>query len=97
MMTSLSRKTEMTLDNLLQGYVDESYLFNIEITGLTSNSSDVKKGDLFVALAGLTRHAMDFVTDAVNAGAVAVQGNDCRKYVCPEVIRERVCTNTVDG
>jgi len=72
MMTSLSRQTEMTLDNLLQGYVAESHLFNIEITGLTSNSSDVKKGNLFVALAGLTRHALDFVTDAINVGAVAV-------------------------
>ena len=72
MMTSLSRQTEITLDNLLQGYVDKRYLLDIEITGLTSNSSDVKKGDLFVALAGLTRHAMDFVSDAVNAGALAV-------------------------
>ncbi len=72
MMTSISRQTEITLDTLLQGYVDDQYLLNLEITGLTSNSKEVKKGNLFVAHAGLTRHAIDFVSDAIDAGAVAI-------------------------
>ncbi len=72
MMTSVSRQTEISLNTLLQGYVDEINLINVEVTGLSSNSSKVKKGDLFVALAGLTRHAMDYVKDVIDAGSVAI-------------------------
>lgn len=72
MMTSVSRRTEITLDVLLQGYVTNAALPNVEITGLTSNSAEVNSGNLFIALAGLTRHAIDFTDDAVNAGAAAI-------------------------
>ncbi len=72
MMTSICRQTEITLDVLLQGYVAPHYLSKLEILGLTSNSKEVKKGYLFVALAGITRHAIDFVGDVVNSGAVAI-------------------------
>lgn len=71
-MTSISRHTEITLVSLLKGFAVDLSLPDMQITGLTSNSLKVKKGDLFVAQAGLTRHAIDFATDAVNSGAVAV-------------------------
>ncbi|MCK4710417.1 MAG: UDP-N-acetylmuramoyl-L-alanyl-D-glutamate--2,6-diaminopimelate ligase, partial [Gammaproteobacteria bacterium] len=71
-MTSISRQTDITLDVLLQGYATIPVPPSMAITGLTSNSKEVKRGDLFVALAGQTKHAIDFVAETVSAGAVAV-------------------------
>ncbi|MDJ0832051.1 MAG: UDP-N-acetylmuramoyl-L-alanyl-D-glutamate--2,6-diaminopimelate ligase [Gammaproteobacteria bacterium] len=61
----------MTLDNLLQGYADVT-LPDIEVQGISADSQRIKSGDVFIALSGYSRHAIDFVVDAVNAGAVAV-------------------------
>ncbi len=72
MMTSVSRQTETTLSALLQGFVADKKLPDLEITGLTSNSANIKKGELFVALAGLRNHAIDYAAAAVKSGAVAV-------------------------
>lgn len=72
MMTSVNRHAPINLDELLQDFVAESYLSNQQITGLTSNSRQVRKGYLFIAQTGLTRHAIDFAGDAIDAGAVAV-------------------------
>jgi len=72
MMTSISRQTEMTLMTLLKGFAVEDLVPDLQVTGLNIDSSKVKSGELFIAQAGLTRHAIDFVTDAVNSGAIAV-------------------------
>jgi len=84
-MTSVSRQTDITLALLLGEYVTNVTLPEIAVTGITSNSRQVKSGDLFVALSGLTSHAIDFVADAVNASAVAViyDANDsyCRQRI----------------
>ncbi len=42
------------------------------VTGITLDSRQVQPGDLYVALPGASRHGIDFVADAVAAGAVAV-------------------------
>jgi UDP-N-acetylmuramoyl-L-alanyl-D-glutamate--2,6-diaminopimelate ligase len=60
------------LHELLAGFSASLDFPGVKISGLTSHSGQVKKGDLFVAQSGLTRHAIDFVADAVKAGAVAV-------------------------
>ena len=71
-MTTLNRQTDVTLGLLLQDFVAPSRLTDLEIHGISHNSTDVGKGDLFVAQAGLTRHAIDYAADAIGRGAVAV-------------------------
>ena len=43
-----------------------------DISGLAVNSAQVKKGDLFFALAGTARDGRDFIDDAIKRGAVAI-------------------------
>ncbi len=45
---------------------------DITVTGISLNSRTVERGDLYVALPGAARHGADFVTQAVDRGAVAV-------------------------
>ncbi|WP_298459693.1 UDP-N-acetylmuramoyl-L-alanyl-D-glutamate--2,6-diaminopimelate ligase [uncultured Cellulomonas sp.] len=45
---------------------------DVVLTGLTHASSDVRPGDLFVALQGFRAHGATFAPAAVDAGAVAV-------------------------
>lgn len=48
----------------------------VPVTGISLNSRAVRPGDLYVALPGATRHGADFVSQAVDAGAVAVLTDD---------------------
>jgi UDP-N-acetylmuramoyl-L-alanyl-D-glutamate--2,6-diaminopimelate ligase len=45
---------------------------SVPVTGISLNSRSVRPGDLYVALPGAARHGADFVSQAVEAGAVAV-------------------------
>ncbi|MFF5292423.1 UDP-N-acetylmuramoyl-L-alanyl-D-glutamate--2,6-diaminopimelate ligase [Paractinoplanes globisporus] len=45
---------------------------DVEVTGITHASQDVRPGDLYAALAGAKRHGAEFVPGAAAAGAVAV-------------------------
>lgn len=72
MMPAMHRRSALTLNVLLQGFAEELKVPELPVSGITSNSEQVKQGELFVAQAGLTRHAIDYAGDAVNAGAVAV-------------------------
>jgi UDP-N-acetylmuramoyl-L-alanyl-D-glutamate--2,6-diaminopimelate ligase len=49
-------------------------LFNsdVVITGVSINASEVKSGDLFIALPGTKTHGMNFIDQAISKGAVAV-------------------------
>ncbi|MFH5880716.1 UDP-N-acetylmuramoyl-L-alanyl-D-glutamate--2,6-diaminopimelate ligase [Arthrobacter sp. NA-172] len=46
------------------------------VTGVSLNSRTVEPGDLYLALPGATRHGADFVSQAVEAGAVAVLSDE---------------------
>ncbi len=46
------------------------------VTGISLNSRAVLPGDLYVALPGAVRHGADFVSQAIDAGAVAVLTDD---------------------
>lgn len=48
----------------------------VSVTGISLNSRTVELGDLYVALPGATRHGADFVSQAVDRGAVAVLTDD---------------------
>lgn len=54
----------------LNELIDCSY--DVEISGVKSDSRDVKPGDLFVAIKGFFCDHFDYVEDAVSNGAVAV-------------------------
>lgn len=45
---------------------------NIAVSGLSSNSREVKQGDVFIALQGLRHDARAFIPQAIAQGAVAV-------------------------
>ncbi|MFF2031252.1 UDP-N-acetylmuramoyl-L-alanyl-D-glutamate--2,6-diaminopimelate ligase [Arthrobacter sp. NPDC058192] len=49
---------------------------SVPVTGISLNSREIRPGDLYVALPGATRHGADFVSQAVDAGAVAVLTDD---------------------
>ena len=57
------------LDNLAPLSADVT---TADISGLAVNSAQVKKGDLFFALAGSARDGRDFIADAIKRGAVAI-------------------------
>ena len=52
--------------------VNGSEVPKILVSGLSINSKNVKKGDLFIAIKGNKRNGNDFVSEAINRGAVAV-------------------------
>ncbi|MFS0864438.1 Mur ligase family protein [Fredinandcohnia sp. 179-A 10B2 NHS] len=51
-----------------------SELLDYEIKGITDNSSEISKGDLFVAISGYQKDGHDFINDAIKAGALAIIG-----------------------
>lgn len=59
------------LSALLQGLAPAA-VPEIEVTGVESDSRNVRAGNLFVACAGGNRHGLEFVEEAVARGAVAI-------------------------
>ena len=57
------------LQQLLDGIADAPA---IALSGLTSDSRRLLPGDLFVALSGIGSHGLDYLDQAIEAGAVAV-------------------------
>ncbi|HHO68064.1 MAG TPA: UDP-N-acetylmuramoyl-L-alanyl-D-glutamate--2,6-diaminopimelate ligase [Gammaproteobacteria bacterium] len=61
------------MDHLLDGLVaDAAGLSGIRVRGLASDSRSLCPGDLFLAVAGLQGHGLDFLDQALARGAVAV-------------------------
>ena len=58
---------------------------DVEITGASLNSKDIKSGDVFVAIYGAERDGLSFAIDAVNNGAVAVVC-DKKSNLTPDLI-----------
>lgn len=52
------------------------------VTGVSQNSESISKGDLFVALPGRNQHGAEFVSEAIQAGAVAVLTDDKGARTC---------------
>lgn len=62
----------MRLHELLSDVTQIPSLEEIEITGLSLNSQEMKAGELFVALKGLKQDGRAFIQDAIRNGASAV-------------------------
>ena len=52
--------------------VSGSRIPKIAVSGLSIHSKNVKKGDLFIAIEGKKKNGNDFVSEAINRGAIAV-------------------------
>jgi UDP-N-acetylmuramoyl-L-alanyl-D-glutamate--2,6-diaminopimelate ligase len=64
----------MNLAKLLAPYLSnaEVTIPDVEIDGLVTDNRDMKAGDCFIALAGITQHGKAFVDDAISQGASAI-------------------------
>ena len=72
----------------------------IEIEGLESNSKNVKKGYLFVAIKGFSTDGHQYVESAIENGATAImieEGCDLKKLKIPEDITVIMAKNTREG
>ena len=59
----------MNLQELLKGIAKAPAL---DITGLSDDSRQIEKGNIFIACQGKTYHGLDFVNEALQSGAKAV-------------------------
>ena len=55
--------------------IDESDVPQVLISGLSVNSKNTKKGDLFFAIQGTSENGQSYITDAINSGAAAIITN----------------------
>jgi UDP-N-acetylmuramoyl-L-alanyl-D-glutamate--2,6-diaminopimelate ligase len=72
MMMSKTQNVGRSLTALLQGFDTRDAVPDIDILNIASNSRAVLENTLFIALAGINSHAIDFAIDAVKSGAVAI-------------------------
>lgn len=82
----------MELKKILAGCADLKAKGNLEleITNITSDSREVKKGDMFVAIKGFDVNGHDFVKKAIENGAKVVLVNEeelanIKEYITPDV------------
>jgi UDP-N-acetylmuramoyl-L-alanyl-D-glutamate--2,6-diaminopimelate ligase len=59
-------------DFLTADAVSNARLAALEVGGVSADSRNIKPGDLFVAVAGANAHGLDFLSQALAAGAAAV-------------------------
>lgn len=64
--------TSISATKQLADFDSEIFNKSIEVTGISINSEDIQKGDLFVALPGAKTHGSNFLDTAIKNGAVAV-------------------------
>jgi UDP-N-acetylmuramoyl-L-alanyl-D-glutamate--2,6-diaminopimelate ligase len=72
MMAIRHLQTGYPLTALLEGFAALASLEDIQVTGLATDSRQVRPGDLFLAVSGLQHHGLEHACAAVAAGAVAV-------------------------
>ncbi|BES72683.1 UDP-N-acetylmuramoyl-L-alanyl-D-glutamate--2,6-diaminopimelate ligase [Marinobacter nanhaiticus D15-8W] len=61
-----------SLSVLLNNIVDVPSVFDVALHGLTTDSREVKPGDVFVAVSGARTSADHYIEDAIAAGAVVI-------------------------
>jgi len=73
MMSQTGSQEKMTrLTDLLQGLAISGDVPDCEVTGISIDSRNVKPGHLFVGMPGANRDGREFVSSAIDNGAVAV-------------------------
>ena len=73
---------------------------SIDIKGIESNSKNIKKGNLFVAIKGFATDGHEFISNAIENGAIAVmveEGCDLKALKIPENITIVMAKDTREG
>ena len=52
--------------------INESQIPEISISGLSTNSKSIDRGDLFIAIKGTHEDGQSYITEAINSGAAAI-------------------------
>ncbi|MEN9741133.1 MAG: hypothetical protein RIR66_89 [Actinomycetota bacterium] len=66
-------KTSPTaLSTIAAGFKFADVDSQVAVTGITHNSREVLAGDIYVALAGANHHGIEFATQAIERGAIAI-------------------------
>ena len=63
---------DLLVDIVTSPHIDASSMSETFVTGLALNSSQVKAGNLFIALAGSQQHGLVYAKQAIELGAIAV-------------------------
>jgi len=71
---------------MLLSKLTDNFTYDVEITGLSCNSKEVKPGDLFFAINGYTDNGGAYAYEAVEHGAVAVVTNQMLNIQTAQVI-----------
>ncbi len=64
----------MNIKTLLSGIQKTSHTF--DVTGLSLNTQNLQKGDIFVAIKGTQKHGSEFVQNAIDKGCIAILVED---------------------
>ena len=72
MLPALKSQTGIPLQTLLQGIADAPPGQDMPVQGISSDSREVRPGDLFLACPGTSTRGSLYIRDALQAGAVAV-------------------------
>jgi len=64
----------MNIKTLLSGIQKTSHTF--DVTGLSLNTQNLQKGEIFLAIKGTQKHGSEFVQDAIDKGCIAVLAED---------------------
>jgi UDP-N-acetylmuramoyl-L-alanyl-D-glutamate--2,6-diaminopimelate ligase len=76
MMAAETWSAGVLLGELLRDLVPAADLPGLTVTGLATDSRDVRPGDLFLACRGLRVHALEYAAQALQRGAIAVLWED---------------------
>ena len=73
------------LSTVVGGVETPSAVPDVDVTGLTHDSTEVQSGDVFVALPGRTTHGARFAAAAVDSGAVAIVTDAAGAQQCADL------------
>ncbi len=82
-MPAATLKAHGTLKTLLEDLADAP---DIKITGISSNSKTLSPGNAFLALIGDQGHGLDYVDEALNAGAQAIVWDSSVDIIVPDYV-----------
>jgi UDP-N-acetylmuramoyl-L-alanyl-D-glutamate--2,6-diaminopimelate ligase len=75
-------KPSMTIATLLRGFAEAP---DISISGIASDTRDVREGSLFLACRGERSHGLDYAAQAIEAGAAAIAYDASTTRKVPEI------------
>jgi UDP-N-acetylmuramoyl-L-alanyl-D-glutamate--2,6-diaminopimelate ligase len=90
MMAATTQSQRPTIGDLF-GHDAPERARHMEIADITIDSREVSSGSLFLAVAGAERHGLEFLQEAVAAGAVAVAWEPADGFTAPLIAPPAVC------